>query len=96
MEYIVRPECLKDMLHAGAAADAGDHYLRLHLRELAGHHETDVVLRGFRLIQKHHFGGLETGHLTHHFQADGTGGTGNEHPLAHQLFFHRLQVHANL
>ena len=95
MENIVRTEGAEHAFHARTAADAGDHHLAGDVREIPGHHEADIVLRGFRLVDEHHFGGLEAGHLAHDFHADGAGRTGDEDPFAGKLFLHRLQVHAD-
>ena len=95
MEDIVRTEGAEDALHAGAAADAGNHHLRVHLRELAGHHETDVVLRGFRLVYQEHFGRFERRHLTHDFHADRAGGTGDKDAFPGEHFLYGLHVHAD-
>ena len=96
MEDIIRAEGLENMLHAGAAADRGHHYLAGDMGEFPGHHQTHIVLGSFGLVYEHH--ALRTGgrHLLHDFQADGTGGTRDEHALSGQLLGDGLHVHANL
>ena len=83
------------MLHAGAAVNAGDDHLARNVRIVLSHHEADVVLGRLRLVDKHHLGRLELGHLPHDFRSDRTGGTGNEDALAGELLAHRLHVHAD-
>ena len=51
------------------------------------------MLRGFRLVYQHHFGGLERRHLTDDFHADGTGGTGDKDAFAGEHFLYGLHVH---
>ena len=96
MEDVVGAELGEHRIHPRAAADAGHHRLGGHVGEIARHHDADVVLRGLGLVDEHHLGGLELGHLPHDLRADAACGAGDQHPFAGQLLAHRFHVHADL
>ena len=66
MEHILWTELAKDGLHSGLTADRGDDDTHLNVGKIFRHHQTDVVLRRFRLIDQHHGVWTARGYLTDH------------------------------
>ena len=79
MEHVVRPERTEDLLHTALTADTRHHHLRLNVREVPRHHQTDIVLGRLGLVDEHHLGRFEGGHLAHHLRTDTTGRTSDQH-----------------
>ena len=96
MEYVIRKEVPENEIHPGAAADAGDDNLARNVREVLRHHEANVVLGRFSLVDEHHLGRLELRHLPHYLHADGACRSGDEHFLAGEETFDGFHVHLDL
>ena len=96
VEDVFRPEGLEDIFHPRPAADAGHDRLGGNVREIPFHHHPDVMLRRLRLVDEHHLRRPERSHLADDLRADGTGRSGDEHPLPMQHFPDRFQVDPDL
>ena len=95
VEDIIRTEGAENVFHTGASVHAGNYHLAGDIREILGHHQANVMLRGFGLVQKHHLLRFELRHLLHDFQADGTGRTRDKDAFTGKEFPDGLHVHAD-
>ena len=96
MEDVVGAERAEDFLHAVLLADGGDHGMCLNVGVLLGHHQADVVLRCFGLVDEHHFCGMVDGDLAHHLRTNRACRTRYHHLLATEEGADALHINLNL
>ena len=96
VEDIFGPEIAEYPFHMLPVRDRTDDDLRPDARVLFRQQEPQVVLRGFGLVDQYEFCRGELTDLADDFAADAAGGAGDQHLLAAEAFFDRLQVDRNL
>ena len=96
MEDVVGTEVGEDALHALFLTDAGDNGLHLDIGELLTHHQADIVLRGFGLVDEHHLGGSKLSNLADHLTTDAACGTGDKDALALEHLVKALHIDIDL
>ena len=96
VEDVVGAERAEDFLHAVLLADGGDHGMCLNVGVLLGHHQADVVLRCFGLVDEYHFCGMIDGDLAYHLRTDGACRTCNHHLLAAEECADAVHIHLYL
>ena len=96
VEDIIRLEFAEDLPHLGLVGDGCHHGGGFDVREIMGHHQPDVVLRGFRLVDQHQFRRFVDGNLADHFTADGAGRAGNQDFPAFEHAAHGFHIYLYL
>ena len=96
MENVVGTELGEDALHALFLADAGDNGVHPDIWPALSHHQSDVVLRSFGLVDEHHLGGSKLSNLAYHLAADATCRTGDKDALTREHATDALEVDLDL
>ena len=92
MEHVFGPVVVKDFLHAPLVGDIGHDGGCLQVAPFGVKLQADVVERGLGLVHQDELVGVEDGHLTHDFRADGTGCARDEHAFSFQVRANLLEV----
>ncbi len=82
MQHDDRLEIPEYFFHLLRFRDRSDHCCAGDFGISAHHHQADVMLGRFRLVDQHHFAGVQLGNLAHDFAADAAGRARNQHLLS--------------
>ena len=92
VEHIVWAIFVEKHIHTGLTANTGHNGLTLNVGKFLGHHQANIVLRRFSLINQYHRRRFESCHLTHYLGTYRACRACYQHTFACQQFTHRLQV----
>ena len=96
MEHVVGLELAENLFHPVCTTDAGDDCLCRDVGIVALHHETDIVLWGFCLVDEHHGCRLIDGYLSYHLGTNATGCTCDENASSSQHLADRIHIDLDL
>ena len=86
MEHVIRSILIEQSIHSGYSIDTSHNHLRINIRIVLCHHQTDIMLRSLCLVYQNHLLRFERSYLTNHLRTDRACRTSNQNAFIFQQF----------